>query len=119
MVIEKEEVIHESEKVANFFHSCFESVTESFDLFNSALEPYSEAKDLVESIIQRVSHHPSITEIKQNFKTLKNILFTLVTADTVKSIINRLPKWKLVSSKLVESLKLSDIVAVYKEGHHI
>ena len=56
---------------------------------------------------------------KTKFQNFKNVLFTLVTADTVKSIINRLPKWKLVSSKLVESLKLSDIVPVYKEGHHI
>ena len=47
LLIENEEIINESAKVANFFSSYFESLTESLDLFNWAPEPYDQAKDLV------------------------------------------------------------------------
>ena len=107
---------------------------------NWAPEPYDHAKDSVESIIQRFSCH--IIEIKQNIKFRKKICFTPVTVDTVKNI-NGIPQNKPVSSdiplnvlissaftfsyltecinevlrnsKYPESLKLSDIVPVYKK----
>ena len=107
---------------------------------NWAPEPYDHAKDSVESIIQRFSRH--IIKIKQNIKFRKKICFTPVTADTVKNI-NGIPQNKPVSSdiplnvlissaftfsyltecinevlrnsKYPESLKLSDIVPVYKK----
>ena len=105
-----------------------------------APEPYDHAKDSVESTIQRFSRH--IIKIKQNMKFRKKISFTPVTVDTVKNI-NGIPKSKPVSSdiplnvlrssaftfsylteyinevlrnsKYPESLKLSDIVPVYKK----
>ena len=107
---------------------------------NWAPEPYDHAKDSVESIIQRFSCH--IIKIKQNIKFRKKICFTPVTVDTVKNI-NGIPQNKPVSSdiplnvlissaftfsyltecinevlrnsKYPESLKLSDIVPVYKK----
>ena len=107
---------------------------------NWAPEPYDHAKDSVESIIQRFSRH--IIKIKQNIKFRKKICFTPVTVDTVKNI-NGIPQNKPVSSdiplnvlissaftfsyltecinevlrnsKYPESLKLSDIVPVYKK----
>ena len=107
---------------------------------NWAPEPYYHAKDSVESIIQRFSRH--IIKIKQNIKFRKKICFTPVTVDTVKNI-NGIPQNKPVSSdiplnvlissaftfsyltecinevlrnsKYPESLKLSDIVPVYKK----
>ena len=122
------------------FNSYLESVTESLDLFNWALEPYDQAKDLVERIIQRFSHYPSIIKIKQNIKILKNFFFYAQLK--LKNVINRLPQNKSVSgdiplnvlrnceftyscltecinealrnSKYPESLKLSDIIPVYK-----
>ena len=137
---ENEEIINESTKVPNVFNSYFESVTETLDFFYWAPEPYDQAKDSVESIIQRFSHHPGIIKIKQNINISKKFSFTPVTADTVKNIINGLPKNKSVSgniplnflrsgeftfsyltecinevqnnSKFPESLKLSDIVPV-------
>ena len=107
---------------------------------NWAPEPYDHAKDSVESIIQRFSRH--IIKIKQNIKFRKKICFTPVTVDTVKNK-NGIPQNKPVSSdiplnvlissaftfsyltecinevlrnsKYPESLKLSDIVPVYKK----
>ena len=107
---------------------------------NWAPEPCDHAKDSVESIIQRFSRH--IIKIKQNIKFRKKICFTPVTVDTVKNI-NGIPQNKPVSSdiplnvlissaftfsyltecinevlrnsKYPESLKLSDIVPVYKK----
>ena len=64
LLIENEEIINESAKVANVFNSYFESITESLDLFNWEPKPYDQAKDSVERIIQRFSHHPSIIKIK-------------------------------------------------------
>ena len=87
MLIENEEIINGSAKVANVINSYSESVTESLNLLNWAAEPYDQAKDSVERIVQRFSHHPSIIKIKQNLKILKNFSFTPTTVKTVKNII--------------------------------
>ena len=100
MLVGNEEIINESAKVANVFNSCFESVKESLDLFNWKTEPYDQAKESVEIIVQRFPHHPSIIKIKQNIKISKKFSFTIVTADTVKNIINILPKNKTGSSDI-------------------
>ena len=145
LVIEKEEIINKSNEIANVFNSYFESVTESLNLFNWAPEPYDQAKDSEERIVQRFSHHPSIVKIKQNINILKKNSFTPVAVETVKNIIYGLPQNKSVSgdiplnvlrcseftcsyltecinevlrnSKYPESLKLSDIVPVYKKKY--
>ena len=115
----------------------------SLDLSNLAPEPYDQAKDSVERVMQRFSHHPSIIKIKQNVKILTKFSFTPVTAETVKNIINGLPQSKSVigdipliflksseftlsylaecidkvlgNGRFQDSLKLSDIVPVYKK----
>ena len=143
MLTENEEIINESTGVANVFNSYFESATESLNLFNWATEPYDQVKDSVDRIVQRFPLHPSIIKIKQNIKILKPFSFTPVTVETVKNIIYGLPQNKSVSgdiplnvlryseftfsylaeyinevlrnSKYPESLKLSDIVPVYKK----
>ena len=70
-LIENEEISNRSSKVANVFNSYFESITESYDLFNWAPESYDQAKDSVERIVQRFSHHPNIIKIKhQNFEKI-------------------------------------------------
>ena len=143
LLIENEEIINESAKVANFFSSYFESLTESLDLFNWAPEPYDQAKDLVEGIFQRFSHYPSIIKIEQNIESSKKNYFTPVIVEAMKNI-NGLPQCKSVSgdipqnvlrsseftfsyltecinevfrnSKFLESLKLSDIVPVCKKN---
>ena len=143
MLIENEEIINESTEVANVFNSYFESATESLNLFNWATEPYDQVKDSVDRIVQRFSLHPSIIKIKQNIKILKPFSFTHVTVETVKNIVYGLPQNKSASgdillnvlryseftfsyltecinevfrnSKYPESLKLSDIVPVYKK----
>ena len=83
MLIENEEIINESAKVANVFDSYFESLTESLDLFHWTPEPYDQAKDSLESIVLRFSHHPSINRINQNIKISKNY-FAAVAVDTTK-----------------------------------
>ena len=115
----------------------------SLDLSNLAPEPYDQAKDSVERVMQRFSHHPSIIKIKQNVKILTKFSFTPVTAETAKNIINGLPQSKSVigdipliflksseftlsylaecidkvlgNGRFQDSLKLSDIVPVYKK----
>ena len=143
MLIENEEIINESAKVANVLHSNFESVTESLNLFNWTPKPDDQAKDSIERIVQRFSHHPSVIKIKQNIKILKKNSFTPITVETVKNIVYGLPQNKSVSgdiplnvlrsseftfsylaecinevlrnSKYPESWKLSNIVPVYKK----
>ena len=147
MLIENEEIINGSAKVANVINSYSESVTESLNLLNWAAEPYDQAKDSVERIVQRFSHHPSIIKIKGNIKILEKISFTPGTLETVKKFIYiyGLPQSKSVSgdiplkvlksseftfsyltecisevlrnSKYPESLKLFDTVPVYKKKH--
>ena len=147
MLIENEEIINESAKVANVINFYSESVTESLNLLNWVPEPYDQAKDWVERIVQRFSHHPSIIKIKGNIKILKKISFTPGTLETVKKFIYiyGLPQSKSVSgdiplkvlksseftfsylteyinevlwnSKYPESLKLFDTVPVFKKKH--
>ena len=100
MLIENEEIINESTKVANVFNSYFESATESLNLFNWATEPYDQVKDSVDRIVQNFSLHPSIIKIKQNIKILKPFSFTPVTVETVKNIIYGLPQNKSVSGDI-------------------
>ena len=76
LLIENEEIINESAKVASVFNSSLESVTESLDMFIWAPEPDDQAKELFKRIIQRFSHHPSFMKIKhQNFETFLKIFF--------------------------------------------
>ena len=76
LLIENEEIINESAKVASVFNSSLESVTESLDMFIWAPEPDDQAKELFKRIIQRFSHHPSFIKIKhQNFETFLKIFF--------------------------------------------
>ena len=116
MLIENEEIINESAKVANVINFYSESVTESLNLLNWVPEPYDKAKDWVERIVQRFSHHPSIIKIKGNIKILKKISFTPGTLETVKKFIYiyGLPQSKSVSGDIpLKVLKSSEFTFSY------
>lgn len=68
MLIENEEIINESTKVANVFNPYFESVTESLDLLNLASDHYDQAKDPFERIMHRFLHHPSVIKTSKTSK---------------------------------------------------
>ena len=94
LLIGKEEFNNENAKVINVFNSYFESVTDSLFLFNWASDHYNQAKDSTERIIQKLSHHPRIIKIKQKLKISTKFYFAPVTTETVRNIVNGLPKNK-------------------------
>ena len=65
LLIEKDELLPKNKKVAEVFNSCFQSITDSLDLFEWPLESTDQIYDSVDRIIDNFRLHPSIKNIKR------------------------------------------------------
>ena len=141
-LIENDRIIYENNKIAKTFNMYFESVTDSLNLFEWIGEPVN-SNDEIEQILFKFSKHPSILKIKQKVKINRKFSYQSVSEDTVKNVVKNLPSDKAASgeipvdilkdsefcfselakcinkafneNKFLDTLKLSDIVPVFKK----
>ena len=126
----------------NLFNTYFESVTGSLNLFEWIGESVN-SNDKIEQILFKFFKHPSILKIKQKVKINSKFSFRSVSEDTVKNVVKNLPSDKATAgeipvdilknsefcfseltkrinkafneNKFPDTLKLSDIVSVFKK----
>ena len=143
LLIEKDELLQKNKKVADVFNSYFQSITDSLDLFEWPLGSVDQIYDSVERIIDSFRFHPSIKNIKLNYKITGKFFFKPVSKEFVKDIVNDLSSNKaaggeiplkilkecdfsfhfltnciheaIKSNKFPDSLILSNIVPVHKK----
>ena len=142
MLTEKDELWQKNLKVADVFNSYFQSITDSLVLFEWLLGSTDQIYDSVDIIIDSFCFHPSIKNIKHNYKVTSKFSFKPVSEEFVKDIVNDLSsnkaagkeiplkilkEWdfsfhvltnfinKAIKNKFPDSLKLSNILPVHKK----
>ena len=138
LLIEKDELLLKNKKVADVFNSYFQSITDSLDLFEWPLGSKDQIYDSIDRIIDSFQFHPSIKNIKRNYKITSKFSFKPVSEEFVKDIVNNLSSnkaaggeipvkilkecdfsfhflTKIKNKKFPDSLKLSNIVPVHKK----
>ena len=141
-LIENDRIISENNKIAKTFNTYFEIVTDSLNLFEWIGESVN-SNDKIEQILFKFSKHPSILKIKQKVKINSKFSFQSVSEDTVKNVVKNLLSDKATAgeipvdilensefcfseltkcinqafneNKFPDTLKLSDIVPVFKK----
>ena len=131
----------ENNKIAKTFNSLFETVTDSLNFFSWSSK-VKVCDDKVQGIILNFSNHPSILRIKEKCKLNKRFSFQHVSEATVRKVVKNLPSDKmsageipikvlkestfcfpeltnyinesLTNNKFPDTLKLSDIIPVFK-----
>ena len=118
VLIENEQVISETNLLADKLNNYFLDVIESLDIesHSSILNTEPKENDIInlnqlDKIIPRYKNHPSIPKIKENVKIQEK--FTLLSLDTKKATIeNDIPIKFLVGTK---DLTMGYITGIY---HH-
>ena len=141
-LIENDRIISENNKMAKTFNTYFESVTGPLNLFEWISESVN-SNDKIEQILFKFSKYPSMLKIKQNVKINSKFSYQSVSEDTEKNVVKNLPENKATASeipvdilknsefcfseltkcinkafnenKFPDTLKLSDIVPVFKK----
>ena len=143
LLIEKGELLLNNKKVADVFNSYFQSITDPLDLFKWPLGSTDQIYDSIDRIIDSFWFHPSIKNIKRNYKITSKFSFKPVSEEFVKDIVNNLSSNKaaggeiplkilkecdfsfyfftncineaIKNKKFPDSLKLSNTVPVHKK----
>ena len=89
-LIEKNELLLKNTKVSDVFSSYLQSIINSLDLFEWPLRWTDQIYDRVDRIIDSLCFHPSIKNIKRNYKITNKFSFKPVFEDFVKNIVNDL-----------------------------
>ena len=79
LLIEKDELLLKKKKVADVFNSYFQLITNSLDLFEWPLGSTDQIYNSVDRIIDSIRFHPSIKNIKCNYKSTSNFSFKPVS----------------------------------------
>ena len=90
LLIEKDELLLKYKKVADLLNSCFQLITNSLDLFGRPSGPVDQIYDSVDRIIESFRFHPSITNIKCNYKITNKFSFKPVSKEFARDIVNDL-----------------------------
>ena len=90
LLIEKDELLLKKKKVADVFNSYFQLITNSLDLFEWPLGSMDQIYNSVDRIIDSIRFHPSIKNIKCNYKSTSKFSFKPVSEEFVKDIVNDL-----------------------------
>ena len=106
LLIEKGELILKNKKAADVFNPYFQSTTDSLDLFEWPLGSTDQIYGSVDRIIDSFRFHPSIKNIKRNYKITSKFFFKSVSEEFVKDIENDLSSNKAAAGEiLVKILK--------------
>ena len=100
MLIEKDEILLKNKKTADVLNSCFDSVTDSLDLFFCSTETDNENTDALQNILKRFHNHPSLMKIKQLVNNQAKFSFQQVSAHTAKQVIEGLPSNKATAGEI-------------------
>ena len=84
MLIEKDELLLNNKKVADVFNSNYQSITDSLDLFKWLLGSTDQIYDSIDRIIDSFRFHPSIKNIKHNYKITSKFSFKPVLEELEK-----------------------------------
>ena len=87
LLIEKTELLLKNKKVADVFNSYSQSITDSLDLFEWHLGLTDQIYDSIDRIIDSFWFHPSIKNIKRNYKITSKFFFKPVSEEFVKDIV--------------------------------
>ena len=91
MLLEKDKLLSKQKDVPSTFNKHFESITDSLNLFSWPEDTsMSSRNDIIGSIIEKIVFHPSIKAIRKKFKIKSESSFNLVSAETIKRVINDL-----------------------------
>ena len=104
MLNEEVELILKNKEIANTFNDYFGSITENLNLehWDEDYNSYSgiNHRNNVKDIIKICIKHPSIKNIKKNYKNIKKFSFRPVTTDEVKKVIKDLKTNKSVGEEI-------------------
>ena len=89
-----------NKKVAYVFNSYFQSITDSLDLFEWPLGSTDQIYDSIDRIIDSFRFHPSIKNIKRNYKITSKFSFKPVSEEFVKDIVNNLSSNKAAGGEI-------------------
>ena len=78
-LIEKDEKLLKNKKIDDVFNSYFQSITGSLDLFQWPLESTDQIYDSIDKIVVSFQFHPSIKNIKHNYKITSKFFFKPVS----------------------------------------
>ena len=83
-----------------YFFSYFQSINDSLDLFKWPLESTDQVYDSIDRIIDSFRFHPSIKNIKRNYKITSKFSFKRVSEEFVKDIANNLSSNKATGGEI-------------------
>ena len=86
-------------KVTDVFNSCFQSMTDSLDLFEWPSESTDQIYDSIDRITDCFCFHPSIKNIKRKYKITDKFAFKPVSEEFVKDIVHDLSSNKQLVEK--------------------
>ena len=98
--IEKDELLLKIKKVADVFNSYFQSFTHSLDLCKWHLGSTDQIYDRIDRIIDSFRFHPSIKNIKRNYKINSKFSFKPVSEEFVKDIVNNFSSNKAAGGEI-------------------
>ena len=102
------EISTENIKIAKKFDSYFESITDSFELFDWQLQ-LNISYEKVQNTIKSFSNHPSTIKIKHKFKLNKKSSFQCVSEATVRKVVKSFPSDEATTTEIpVNILKNSE-----------
>ena len=104
LLIEKDELLLKNKKVAHVFNSHFQSISASVDLFEWPLGWTDQIYDSVDRITDILRFHPSIKNIKCNYKITSKFSFKPVSEECAKDIVKDLSSNKAAGGEI--SLKI-------------
>ena len=114
LLIENDEPFLQNKKVADVFNSYFKKITDSLDLFQWPLGSTDQMYDCIDKIVDSFRFHPSIKNIKRNYKITSKFSFKPVSEEFVKDIVNYLSSNKAAGDKIqLKILKECDFIFIF------
>ena len=109
LLIEKDELLLKNMKVADVFNSYFQPITDSLDLFKWPLGSTYQIHDRIDRTIDSFRFHPSIKNLKRNYKITSKFSFRPVSEEFMKDIVNNLSSNKAAGGEIpLKTLKECD-----------
>ena len=100
LLIENDELLLNNKKVADVFSSYFQSITDFLDLFKWPLGSTDQIYDSIDRIIDSFRFHPSVKNIKRNYKITSKFSLKPVSEEFVKDMVNNLSSNKTVGGEI-------------------
>ena len=105
MLIENNKILLINEEVAKELNQYLGNITDSLVLHQFPYQKVCEELDDIKNIVCELKNHPSIVQIKKQYKAKGNFSFRLATTEEIKAIIRYHPTNKAANtSKYTEEI---------------